>query len=385
MGKLDDPALSEGAVPLETRIVKIGKLNFAVGTMWLSWATQTASAAGTRAWLAGQLDVLPSFEALFIAPGAENRVDIGLSSVYQPRLRALAQVVAAHADTFAPQLPSEAFRWGILADTPEGAYLCAASRDGLPLADTLVDPQEIDTARERIGAQFTDIHWVAPLAAGDFQEKVLTHAFAEPVALPRASKVKMRATMAAALAVALAGIFTFIQHYRAEQAHLAALAALAAVKPLPPPPSGVRARSALDACLDAFEHTQGNVPGWKLQAASCDVHDASFIWRRDEHGLATEAPPGTLVMAGLRTATMSIPLRIKRCAVAQKGRVVSEEAKISDWAIRQRESWRAAGGENPLISVEGIIPSWEMPIDACAQTVAVRWVHTGIWRLSLEW
>jgi hypothetical protein len=385
MGRRDDPALSEGAVSLETRTVKIGKLNFAVGTMWLSWATQTASAAETRVWLAGQIDVLPRFEALFIVPGAENRVDVGLSSVYQPRLRALAQVVAAHADTFAPQLPSEAFRWGIIADTSEGTYLCAASRDGLPLTDKLVDPEETDAARERIGAQFADIHWVAPLAVDNFEEKVLAHAFAEPVALRRASKTKMRATMVATLALGVAGTFTFIQHYRAEQAHLAALAALAAVRPIPPPPSGVRARSALDACLDAFEHTRGSVPGWKLEAASCDVHNASFIWRRDEHGLATEAPPGTLVMAGLRTAMMNVPLRIERCAIGPNGHAVAQEAKISDWAIRQRESWRAAGGANPLISVEGIIPSWEMPIDACARTIAVRWVHTGIWRLNLGW
>lgn len=385
MDKLDEPGLSGGAAPLETRTVKIGKFDFAVGTMWLSWATQAASASETRAWLAGQLDVLPGFEAFFIVPGAENRVDIGLSSVYRPRLRALAQVVAAHAESFAPQLPSETFRWGIVADTPEGAYLCAASRDGLPLADTFVDPEDMEGAKERIGAQFADIHWMAPLSIGDFEQKVLAHAVAEPVALPRASKAKMRTTMVATLALAIAGVFTFIQHYRAEQAHLAALAALAAVKPMPPPPTGVQARSALDACLDAFEHTQGNVPGWKLEAASCDVHDASFIWRRGDHGLATEAPPGTVVMAGLRTAMMSVPLRIDRCTVGPKGRTAAQEAKISDWAIRQRESWRAAGGMNPLISVEGIIPSWEMPVDACAQTIAVRWVHTGIWRLNIGW
>ncbi|MGC8518805.1 MAG: hypothetical protein ACP5P4_09795 [Steroidobacteraceae bacterium] len=378
----DEPD-SSGVAPLETRIVKIGKFSFAVGTLWLSWATPEATATGTRAWLANQKDVLPSFEALFIVPGAENRVDIGLSSMYQPRLRALAQVVAAHPETFATALPSEAFRWGVIAETAEGVYLCAASRDGLPLLDTLADPENVDAARARIDSKFADIHWAGSLPLNEFAQKVLSHASNEPVALRRSSKVKMRLVLAAIAVFAVSGVVLFIGHYRAERARMAQLAALAAVKPPKPVPSGFQSRNALRACLSAFQHTQGSAPGWTLVEASCDVREATFVWRRDRRGLATNAPPGTVVMAGLRTAMMRVPLRIRRCELGPKDRYAATEAQISDWAIRTRERWRAAGGINPTVSVEGIIPSWEMPIQVCARTISVRWIHTGLWRLSI--
>ncbi len=374
---------SRGTTSLETRIVKIGKLSFAIETMWVSWATSEATAAGTRAWLANQQDVLPTFEALFIVPGIENRVDIGLSSVYQTRLRALAQVVAAHAETFSPQLPSEAFRWGIVAETPEGTYLCAASRDGLPLIDTIVGSNEVDAARARIDARFADIHWASALPFEEFKQKVLAHVSSEPVALPRASKAKMRLLLAVISVVVIGGALIFIEHYRAEQTHLAELAALAAVKPARPAPNGFQSRSALSACLEAFQNTGGNVPGWNLVQASCDVREATFVWRRGKRGLATSAPPGTLVMAGLRTAMRTVPLRIGRCTVEPKGRYAVLEAQISDWAILHHERWRAAGGVNPAVSIEGIIPSWEMPISVCAKSISVQWVHTGLWRLSI--
>jgi hypothetical protein len=378
-----DDAESRGVPSLETRIVKIGKFSFAAGTLWLSWATSEATAPGTLAWLGSQQDVLPAFEALFIVPGAENRVDIGLSSVYQTRLRALAQVVAAHADTFAPQLPSEAFRWGIVAETTAGTYLCAASRDGLPLVDMLAEPEGADAARALIDSQFADIHWADALAVEEFTQKVLAHASSEPVALPRASKAKMRLVLVATAVVALTGGFVLIEHYRAERARMAELAALAAVKPAKPVPSGFQSKSALDACLAAFQHTEGSAPGWNLVEASCDVKEATFVWRRGQHGLATDAPPGTVVMAGLRTAMMSVPLQVRRCNVGPQNRYAAAEAQISDWAIRYREHWRAAGGVTPSVAVEGIIPSWEMPIDVCVKSVSVRWIHTGMWRLIL--
>lgn len=373
------------APPLETRIVKIGKLRFAVGTMWLSWATTAANPAEARVWLAGQQDVLPEFEALFIAPGAENRTDIGLSGVFQPKLRALAQVVAAHAETFAPQLPSEAFRWGMSAETAEGVYLCAASRDGLPLADALVDADGVDAAKAQIDGRFADIHWMNALSIDDFAQKLLAHAGAEPIALPRASKTKSRVVIAAALALLVAGIMAYAQHYRAEKAHEAALAAAAAAKVSPPLPGGYQLASALDACLGAFQHTRAKSPGWHLVAAACDVHDASFIWMRGPHGLATEAPVGARVASDLRTAMLTVPLRIGRCDVDSKTRYARIEAAISDWAIQQHERWRAGGGVHPLISIEGIIPAWEMPVSACVQSVGVRWAHSGLWRMNLGW
>ncbi|MHB1826588.1 MAG: hypothetical protein ACYCV6_02705 [Steroidobacteraceae bacterium] len=371
--------------PLDTRIVKIGKLRFAVGTMWLSWATTAANPAEARAWLADQQDVLPSFEALFIAPGAENRTDIGLSGVFQPKLRALAQVVAAHAETFAPQLPSEAYRWGVSAETVEGIYLCAASRDGLPLADALVDAEGVEAAKAQIDGRHADIHWMATLPIEDFEQKLLAHAPAEPIALPRASKTKIRVVMAAALALVIASGVVFVQHYRAEKAREAALAAAAAVKVPPRLPSGYQVGGALDACLAAFQHTSASSPGWHLVAAACDVHNASFIWHRGHDGLAIAAPAGARVTSNLRSAMLTVPLHIGRCEVDAKARYARIEAAISDWAIAQHERWRAGGGMHPLISIEGIIPAWEMPVSACVQSIGVRWTRSGLWRLNLGW
>jgi len=384
MAENPEQEASSGAPPsLETRIVKIGKLRFAVGTMWLSWATTAANPAEARVWLAGQQDVLPEFEALFLAPGAENRTDIGLSGVFQPKLRALAQVVAAHAETFAPQLPSETFRWGMSAQTAEGVYLCAASRDGLPLADALVDAEGVEAAKAQIDGRFADIHWIAALSIEDFEQKLLAHAVAEPTALPRASKTKVRVLMVSALVLVAVGTILFVQHDRAEKAREAALAAAAEAKVSKPLPSGYQVGSALDACLRAFQHTSASSPGWHLVAAACDVHNASFIWRRGHDGLATAAPAGARVTMNLRTAMRTVPLSIARCEVGSKARYARIEAAISDWAIAQHEHWRAGGGLHPVISIEGIIPSWEMPVNACVQSVGLRWTRSGIWRLNL--
>ncbi len=377
--------LESAAPPLDTRIVKIGKLRFAVGTMWLSWATTAANPAEARVWLADQQDVLPAFEALFIAPGAENRTDIGLSALFPQTLRALAQVVAAHAETFAPQLPSEVYRWGMSAETAEGVYLCAASRDGLPLADALVDAEGVEEARAQMDGRHADIHWMPCLSIDDFEQKLLAHAPAEPVALPRASKAKIRAVMVAVASLIIAGGTMFVQHYRAEKARAAALAAAAAVKVSAPAPGGYQVSSAFDACLGAFQHTRASSPGWHLVAAACDVHNASFIWQRGHDGLATAAPAGARVTSNLRTAMLTVPLRIGRCDVDSKARYARIEAAISDWAIKQHERWRAGGGMHPLISIEGIIPSWEMPVRACVQSIGVRWTHSGLWRLNLGW
>ena len=371
------------AAALETRIVKIGKLRFAVGTMWLSWAATAANPMQARVWLAAQQDVLPQFEALFIAPGAENRTDIGLSGVFQPKLRAVAQVVAAHAETFAPQLPSEAFRWGMSAETAEGVYLCAASRDGLPLTDVLVEAEGVDAAKAQIDARFTDIHWMTALSIEDFEQKLLAHAPTEPIAVPRVSKTKRRVVVAGVLALVLVAVSVFVQHYRAEAAREAALEAAATVKVVRPPPDGYQVGSALKACLRAFQHTSVSSPGWHLVAAACDGHNASFLWRRGGRGLATSAPEGALVGPSLRTATLAVPLRIGRCEVGSKARYARIEAAISDWAIRQHERWRAAGGLHPLLAIEGIIPAWEMPVSACVRSIGVRWARSGLWRLNV--
>ena len=370
---------------LDTRVVKVGKLRFAIGTMWLSWATLDANPTEARAWLAAQEDVLPEFEALFIAPGAENRTDIGLSSVFQPKLRALSQVISSHADTFAPHLPEGAYRWGITAETGEGIYLCAASRDGLPLADALVETEEVEAIKAGLNRRFTDIQWVEQMKAEDFEQKVLAHSANQPIALPKASKMKARVVTGAAIALALIGAFVFVQRYRAEKAYQAQLAALAAVKPTQAPPSGYQLASALRACRAVFQHTNAMAPGWHLISATCDVHSAAFIWMRGAHGLATTAPVGARVAADLRTAMLTIPLRIQRCRVDSKVRSVRVAAAISDWAIQEHEAWRAGGGLNALFSIEGIIPAWEMPVGTCAKTLDVRWSRHGVWRLDLGW
>lgn len=378
----EEPA---SATSLETRVVKIGKLRFAIGTMWLSWATLEANPTEARAWLAGQEDVLPEFEALFIAPGAENRTDIGLSSVFQPKLRSLSQVVSSHTDTFAPHLPEGAYRWGLTAETEDGVYLCAASRDGLPLADALVEVEEVDATKAEFDRRFTDIQWTEGLKAEDFEQKVLSHATAQPVAVPKASKTKVRVVIAAAIALALVGAFVFVQHYRARKAYEAQLAALAAVKKTHPPPGGYQLSSALRACRVVFQHTNARAPGWHLMSARCDVHGAAFIWMRGAHGLETSAPVGARVSADLRTAMLTIPLHIQRCRVDSKIRSDRVAAAISDWAIQEHEAWRAGGGRAALFSIQGIIPAWEMPVGTCVKTVDARWSRKGMWRLDLGW
>lgn len=370
---------------LETRVVKIGKLRFAIGTMWLSWATVEANPAEARAWLAGQEDVLPEFEALFIAPGAENRTDIGLSSVFQPKLRALSQLVASHADTFAPHLPEGVYRWGVTAEAEEGIYLCAASRDGLPLADALVEVEEVEATKADFARRFTDIQWVEGLKSQDFEQKVLSLAGGQPVAVPKASKTKLRVVIAAASALAIVVAVVFVQHYRHEKAYQAQLAALAAVKKTHPPPSGYQLSSALRACRAVFQRTNATAPGWHLMSATCDVHNAAFIWMRGAKGLATTAPVGAQVTADLRTAMLTIPLRIQRCRVDPTDRSIRVAAAISDWAIREHEGWRAGGGVEAMFSIQGIIPAWEMPVDTCVKTVDVRWSRKGLWRLDLGW
>ncbi len=380
-----------GASTLDTRVVTIGKLRFAVGTMWLSWATASAEAADARIWLAGQQDGLPAFDALFIAPGVENRIDVGLSGVFRPQLRALAQVVAAHADVFAPQLPSETFRWGLIARTASGTFLCAATRDGLPLVDTLVDAESIadaksiEAARARIDERFTDIHWMPALSTEEFEQKLLEHAGASPIAVPRVSKTRQRILMAGVLAIAVVATLAYVQHYRAEAARAAALARAAAAKPAHPLPGGYQTASALDACLRAFQRTEAAYPGWHLVSAACDVHGASFVWRRGRRGLALTAPAGARVTASLRAAMLTVPLRIERCVVDSKRRYARIEAAISDWAAYQHEHWRAVGGVQPSISIDGIIPSWEMPVGACVHSIGVKWTRTGLWHLQLGW
>ena len=383
----DTPKQEEpvSAASLDTRVVKIGKLRFAIGTMWLSWATVEANPNEARTWLAGQEDVLPEFEALFIAPGTEHRTDIGLSSVFQPKLRALSQVVSSHADTFAPQLPEGAYRWGITAETSEGMYLCAASRDGLPLADALVETEDVEAAKADFDRRFTDIQWVEQLKAGDFEQKLLSHAANQPLAVPKASKTKARVVTGAGVTLALVGVFVFVQHYRAEKAHQAQLAALSAVKMTHAPPSGYQLASSLRACRAVFQHTDAAARGWHLMSATCDVHRVAFIWARGTHGLATTAPAGARVTADLRTAMLTVPLRIQRCHVDSKARSIRVEAAISDWAIQEHEAWRAGGGLNALFSIEGIIPAWEMPVGTCAKTLEVRWSRKGLWRLDLGW
>ena len=389
-----DPLEPSGVPALDTRVVTIGKLCFAVGTMWLSWATASAEAADARAWLAGQQDTLPEFDALFIAPGVENRIDIGLSGVFRPNLRALAQVVAAHAESFAPQLPSEAFRWGIIAQTASGTFLCASTRDGLPLVDTLIDAESVGDASDdesigkamaRIDERFTNIHWMPRLSIDEFEQKLLAHALTSPVALPRVSHRRRRILTASALVLIVAITLGVVQHYRAEAARAAALARAAAVKPAPTPPGGYRVASVLNACLGTFQRTVVAYPGWHLVSAACDVHDASFIWRRGRRGLAIAAPAGARVTASLRAAMLRIPLRIERCVIDSKRRYVPIEAAISDWAAYQREHWRVEGGERPVISVSGIIPSWEMPVRACVQSISVKWARSGLWHLQLGW
>ena len=223
------------------------------------------------------------------------------------------------------------------------------------------------------------------MKAKDFEQKVLSHAANQPIAVPKASKMRARVVTGAAIALALVGVFVFVQRYRAEKAYQAQLADLAAVKPTHPPLNGYQLSSALRACRAAFQHTGATTPGWHLMSAACDVHSAAFIWMRGAHGLATTAPAGARVAADLRTAMLTIPLRIQRCRADNRARSIRVEAAISDWAIQEHEAWRAGGGLNALFSIQGIIPAWEMPVGTCAKTLDVRWSRKGLWRLDLGW
>jgi len=150
----------------------------------------------------------------------------------------------------------------------------------------------------------------------------------------------------------------------------------------PEPPPGVEVGSVLNACLEAFDRIPGGTAGWSLVSAVCDAHQASFTWRRASGALATAAPPGARVTADLRTAQTVIPLSPIHCVPDGRTRQARMEVALSDWAVREHERWRAGGAVHPTLSIEGIVPSWELSARACVRTVDVRWTHTGIWQMD---
>lgn len=378
------PELDAGTAP-ESRVLTIGKLRFAIGTTWLSWAKSGVSATQAREWVSSQKDVLPAYEALIVLARADNRTDIGVCATYQPGLRALSQVVASHPEAFAPRLPSEVYRWGVMAEMAEGVYLAAASRDGLPLTDTLIERERVETAKARIDARFSDIHWVPLIGREEFEAKLAALAGAEPIAVRRVSRTKLRLLQAVLLAAVAVGAVVIVRHIQAIRAEQAALAAIAAAQASAVVPQGYQVQGALEGCLSAFQHTAAAASGWSLVEGACDTRNASFIWRRDPTGLATTAPAGAAVAADLRTATLEAPIRIGPCIMDQKARYARVEAAISDWAIAHGERWIAGGGAHPTISIEGIVPGWEMPIETCVRTVSLRWSQSGTWRLDIGW
>ena len=141
----------------------------------------------------------------------------------------------------------------------------------------------------------------------------------------------------------------------------------------------------LNACLDAFDRVPGGTAGWSLVSAVCDAHQASFTWRRASGALATTAPAGARVTANLRTAQTVIPLSPVHCVPDGRTRQARMEVALSDWAVREHERWRAGGAAHPTLSIEGIVPSWELPAHGCVRTVDVRWTHTGIWQMDMGW
>ena len=391
--EMPEAASAERAVPpdagkpLESVGVRIGKATYVVGTLWLSWAKGQVAPREARAWLEAQAALLPAYRALFIvaSEAAKERTDVGICAIYKPGLRALSQVCAAHPETFASGLPPHVYRWGLAAETASGAYLAVTSRDGLPLGERLVPLEDASAAKAALDTEFADIHWLEPLGREEFETRLASVAAGEPTALARASKAKVRILqVAVASALALTGLLV-VRHYQGAERRLAALRAAAAAAGASRLPAGVEVQSVLHACLEAFGRVPGGTPGWSLVSAVCDAHQASFTWRRAAGALATTAPPGASVTADLRTAQTVIPLSAVRCVPDGKARQARVEAALSDWAVREHERWRAGGSVHPTLSIEGIVPSWELPAHACVRTADVRWSHTGIWQMDMGW
>ncbi|MHB1871869.1 MAG: hypothetical protein ACYCT1_13600 [Steroidobacteraceae bacterium] len=385
------PALAappvEAGTPLESVAVRIGAGTYVVGTLWLSSPKGQVGPREARAWLEEQASLLPAYKALFIVAteSAKERTDIGVCAIYKPGLRALSQVCAAHPEAFAAGLPQHVYRWGLAAETTAGAYLAVTSRDGLPLGERLVPLDEASAAKAALDAEFADIHWLEPLGREEFETRLAQVASGEPTALARASKTKIRIVQVlVASTLALAGLLV-VRHYQGAERRLAALRAAAAAASVSRAPPGVKVGSVLNACLEAFGHVPGGTAGWSLVSAVCDAHQASFTWRRAAGALATTAPPGARVTADLRTAQTVIPLSPIHCVPDGRTRQAQMEVALSDWAVREHERWRAGGAAHPTLSIEGIVPSWELPAHACVRTVAVRWSHTGLWQTDMGW
>ncbi len=373
--------------PLESLTVRIGKQTYAIGTLWLSWAKGRVGAREARAWLEEQAALLPAYKAFFIVGSgdAKERTDIGLCAIYKPGLRALAQVCAAHPEVFAAGLPQDVYRWGLAAETTSGAYLAVTSRDGLPLGERLVSFEDASAAKAALDAEFADIHWLEPLGREEFEQRLAQVTAGSPTAIARASKTRLRIIQAfVAGALALTALYV-VRHYQAAERHLAAERAAASAALVPRAPAGVRVGSVLASCLNAFGHVPGGTVGWSLISAVCDAHQAAFTWRREAGALATSAPPGARVMTDLRTAQTVIPLSPVHCVPDGTARYAHLEAALSDWAVREHERWRAGGSTHPSLSIEGIVPSWEIPAHACVRTADVRWSHTGIWQMNMGW
>ena len=384
----DERAVPQDAgKPLESVAVRIGKGTYVVGTLWLSSPKGQVGPREARAWLEEQAALLPAYRALFIvaSDAAKERTDIGICAIYKPGLRALSQVCAAHPETFAVGLPPHVYRWGLAAETASGAYLAVTSRDGLPLGERLVSLEDASAARAALDAEFADVHWLEPLSREEFETRLAQVAAGEPTAIARSSKTKVRIIqVVAASALALAGLLV-VRHYQGAERRLAAQRAAAAAAGAFRAPPGVEMGSVLHACLEAFGVAPGGAAGWSLVSAVCDAHQASFTWRRASGALATAAPQGASVTANLRTAQTVVPLSTIGCVPDGNARQARIEAALSDWAVREHERWRAGGAAHPTLSIEGIVPSWELPAHACVRTMDVRWSHTGIWQMDMGW
>ena len=373
--------------PLESVALRIGKVTYVIGTLWLSWAKRQVGPREARAWLEEQAALLPPYKGLFIvaSDSAKERTDIGVCAIYKPGLRALSQVCAAHPETFAAGLPQHVYRWGLAAETASGAYLAVTSRDGLPLGERLVPIDEASTAKAVLDAEFADVHWLEPLGRDEFETRLARVVAGEPRAIARSSKTKFRIIQVALASVLAFGGLLVVRHYQGAERRLAALRAAAAAASVSRAPPGVEVGSVLNTCLEAFDRVPGGTAGWSLVSAVCDAHQASFTWRRASGALATAAPPGARVTADLRTAQTVIPLSPIHCVPDGRTRQARMEVALSDWAVREHERWRAGGTVHPTLSIEGIVPSWELPAHACVRTVDVRWSHTGIWQMDMGW
>lgn len=373
--------------PLESVALRIGKATFVVGTLWLSWAKGQVGPREARVWLEGQAPLLPAYKGLFIvaSDSAKERTDIGVCAIYKPGLRALSHVCAAHPETFAAGLPQHAYRWGLAAETASGAYLAVTSRDGLPLGERLVPVDDASAAKAALDAEFADVHWLEPLGREEFETRLSKVVSGEPTVIARSSKTKFRIVQVAIASVLAFGGLLVVRHYQGAERQLAALRAAAAAASVFRAPPGIEVGSVLNACLEAFDRVPGGTTGWSLVSAVCDAHQASFTWRRAAGALATTAPRGARVTADLRTARTLIPLSPIHCVPDGRTRQARMEVALSDWAVREHERWRAGGAAHPTLSIEGVVPSWELPAHACVRSVDVRWSHTGIWQMDMGW